>query len=111
MQLFSPDVLSDIHGLSMGLSITAIVIGLLVWLTGWWGHRFWVVLVTTLLAGIFGLSSSPAHRIQPLVVGLLLAVAAGVLALALVAWWRSPRAASRPGSSSAPWPPRRGTIR
>lgn len=84
MQLFSPDILSDVHGLSMALSIAGLVIGLLVWLTGWWYHRFWVVLVTTLLAGIFGLWSSPGHRIQPLVVGLLLAVAAGVLALALV---------------------------
>src|SRR5205085_3044818 len=37
-----------------------------------------------LMAGIFGLLSPPAGRLPPLVLGLLLAVAAGVLALALV---------------------------
>jgi hypothetical protein len=68
----------------VGVSATALAVGFVVWLTGWWGHRFWTVLVMTVLAGVFGLLSSPAHRVQPLVGGLLLALAAGVLALALM---------------------------
>jgi hypothetical protein len=84
MQLFSPEILTDARGLSVGVSATGLAVGFVVWLTGWWGHRFWTVLVMTVLAGVFGLLSSPAHRVQPLVGGLLLAVAAGVLALALM---------------------------
>jgi hypothetical protein len=53
-------------------------------LTGWWGHRFWIVLATTFLAGLFGLIKGPVLQVQPLVAGLLLAIAAGLLALALV---------------------------
>jgi hypothetical protein len=84
MQLFAPDILTDARGLSVGVSATALAVGFVVWLTGWSGHRFWTVLVMTVLAGMFGLLSAPAHRVQPLVGGLLLAVAAGVLALALL---------------------------
>ena len=47
-------------------------------------HRFWVVLATTILAGIFGLSESPAFQAQPLLAGLLLALAAGLLAMSMV---------------------------
>src|SRR6202022_2047235 len=83
-QLLTPDILTDGRELSAGLTAAGLVIGLALWLTGWWGHRFWIVLVATVMAGIFGLLSSPAHQVQPLIVGLLLAVAAGVLALSLV---------------------------
>jgi len=84
MQLVATDIVSDARALSAGLSAAGLAIGLALWLTGWWGHRFWIVLAATVLAGIFGLLSSPAHQVQPLIVGLLLAVAAGVLALSLV---------------------------
>ena len=60
-----------------------IAVGLLLWLFGWWGHKFWIVLATTVVAGIAGLSSARSAGVQPFVAGLLLAVAAGLMALAL----------------------------
>jgi hypothetical protein len=84
MQLIDPEILREARGLSVGLCALGTLIGLALWLTGWTYHRFWVVLGATVSAGCFGLFSSPVYRVQPLVVGLLLAVAAGVLALALI---------------------------
>lgn len=84
MVLIATDILSDLCGLSLGLLIALIPVGLLLWLFGWWGHRFWIVLATTVLAGLFGLLEATAWRVQPIVVAVLLAIAAGVLALALV---------------------------
>ena len=46
--------------------------------------RFWIVLTTTVLAGVFGLLEASTWRVQPIAVAVLLAIAAGVLALALV---------------------------
>jgi len=43
-----------------------------------------VVLIITVLAGVYGLYEAPAFRSQPLITALLLALAAGMLALALV---------------------------
>ena len=37
-----------------------LTLGLALWLTGWRLHRFWIVLATTLVAGITGLASGPA---------------------------------------------------
>lgn len=84
MQLLSPEILEQTRGLSPGLCGAGIGVGLLLWITGWWAHRFWVVLGTTILAGVFGLLSPMRGQIPPLVMGLLLAMAAGILALALV---------------------------
>lgn len=84
MQLLAPDLLADARELSAAVTAAGLGLGLLLWLLGWWGHRFWIVLGATLAGGIAGLASSPAYGIQPLVAGLLAAVAAGVLALALV---------------------------
>jgi hypothetical protein len=84
MQFIAPDILAELRGLSVPLAGVGCALGLLVWLTGWLGHRFWIVLVATVGAGVFGLLSAPANRAQPLAAGLLLAVAAGALALALV---------------------------
>jgi MFS family permease len=84
MQFIALDILAEGRGLSAPLCAAGVAVGLLLWLTGWWGHRFWIVLVTTVLAGLFGLVKGPAFQVQPLVAGLLLAVAAGLLALALV---------------------------
>jgi hypothetical protein len=81
MQFVSPDILSDVSGLSLVISCTALVLGFLVWLLGWREHRFWIVLTTTISAGILGLYSNTT---QPVLAGLLLAIAAGVLALTLV---------------------------
>ncbi len=84
MQFIAPEILELARGLSLPLTVVGLVLGGLLWLTGWWGHRFWIVLAATLLAGLFGLTKGPVLRVQPLLAGLLLAVAAGVLALALV---------------------------
>jgi MFS family permease len=83
MQLLAPDILAEARGLPVSISGTGLALGLALWLSGWRGHRFWIVLATTLLAGIFGLASGPAPGAQPLVSAVLLAVGAGVLALYL----------------------------
>lgn len=84
MHLLAPDLLADARELSVPVTAAGLALGLLLWLMGWWGHRFWIVLSATLVGGIGGLVESPAYGVQPLVAGLLAAVAAGVLALALV---------------------------
>ncbi len=84
MQLLAPDILTETRGLSVPLGVTGVTLGFLVWLFGWRGHRFWIVLVATVGAGILGLDFGPSYGTQPLVAGILLAVAAGALALALV---------------------------
>jgi len=84
MTIIATDILGDLCGLSLGLIIAIIPVGLLLWLLGWWSHRFWIVLTTTVLAGVFGLLEASTWRVQPIVVAVLLAIAAGVLALALV---------------------------
>lgn len=84
MHLLAPDILAEARGLSVGLCAAGISVGLALWLLGWRAHRFWIVLFTTVGAGILGLLSGHAHGVQPLVAGLLLALAAGVLALAVV---------------------------
>jgi hypothetical protein len=83
LPLISPDVLADLRGLSMGACGVAIGLGLVIWLFGWWGHRFWIVLLTTLGAGLAGLAWGKSLGVPPPVAALLLALAAGMLALSL----------------------------
>ena len=47
MTIIATDILGDLCGLSLGLLIAIIPVGLLLWLLGWWSHRFWIVLTTT----------------------------------------------------------------
>jgi hypothetical protein len=84
MQLVLPDILDEVRGFSPAVSCLAFVLGLSLSLLGWRGHRFWIVLIATVAAGVVGLYSGPAHATQPILAGLLLAVAAGAMALALV---------------------------
>jgi hypothetical protein len=84
MQFIAPDILDQARGMSISLTAGGFLIGLLLWLTGWWGHRFWIVLVMTVTAGFLGLVNGPVFQVKPLVAGLMLAIAAGVLALSLV---------------------------
>src|SRR5438876_1305195 len=84
MQIVEPEMMSLVAGLSLGLTIAGFVLGLALWLTGWKLHRFWMVLSLTLGAGMLGLSEAPTLRSQPLIAGVLLAIAGGVLALNLV---------------------------
>jgi hypothetical protein len=83
MQLLVPDILEEARGLGVGVTATVFVVGLLLWLFGWRGHRFWIVLVATIVAGVVGLASGHLHGAQPILAGILLAVAAGALSLAL----------------------------
>jgi hypothetical protein len=83
MTLLAPDILDAARGLSVAMCAALLVVGLLLWSLGWRGHRFWIVLATTLAAGILGLYSEPMHGMQPMVAGVLLAFAAGFMALAL----------------------------
>ena len=83
MQLIAPDVLTQLIGLSRPACVMGLVLGFLLWLLGWMGHRFWIVLITTVAAGIVGLSSGRAAGLTPIVAGLLLAISAGMMALAL----------------------------
>lgn len=84
MRLVAPELLADLCGLSPGLIGLAAVAGAVLLLMGWWSHRFWVVLIATVSAGVFGLYQAPILNTQPLVASLLLALAAGLLALALI---------------------------
>lgn len=83
MQLIAPDIFTEVARLSWGACALGFALGLLVWLTGWWHHRFWIVVSLTAVAGIYGLQSGRASGVQPLVAGLLAALAAGYLGLEL----------------------------
>jgi hypothetical protein len=84
MQMFAPWMFMEGHGLSGGLCAIGLVLGIALWVTGWMAHRFWIVLVATVLAGTVGLATSSMHGMKPLLAGVLLAVGAGALALALI---------------------------
>jgi hypothetical protein len=83
MQVLAPDILELTRQLSPLVSLMAVLIGLCLWLFGACSHRFWLALTLTLAAGVAGLSLGRDFAVQPLVAGLLLALAAGALALAL----------------------------
>ena len=84
MHLLARDILEVAKDLPVAVTATALAVALLLWLTGWAWHRFWIVLITTVAAGIGGLNIGPTYGLKPLVAGLLLAIAGGQLALALV---------------------------
>jgi hypothetical protein len=84
MQLIAPDILAEARGLTGAMTGTVCVLGAALWLFGWRWHRFWVVAGITLSAGLIGLNAGRAGGgTQMLAVGILLAVAAGMLALEL----------------------------
>jgi hypothetical protein len=82
MRLLAPDVLEVMRDLPLACGAT-LVIGLFLWLFGAWAHRFWLALALTVSAGLGGLHYARAYQVQPLVGGLLAALSAGALALAL----------------------------
>lgn len=84
MELILPEVLIEVRQLSIPVLITGLAVGLMLWLAGWWSHRFWVVLGATVIAGLFGLYEASNLHMQPLLAALLLAVAAGMLGLSLM---------------------------
>jgi MFS family permease len=84
MQLIWPEVLAEVRQLPVAATGFGLALGLLLWLFGWLGHRFWIVLLATAGAGVLGLYLNPVFGAKALLVGLLLATAAGLLALSLV---------------------------
>lgn len=90
MQVVNPEFVAELCGLSLGLLLGGAGVGFVLWLFGWKWHRFWVVLLTTVFAGVYGLQEAGGWKTPPLAAAVLLAIAAGVLALALVrllAFW------------------------
>jgi len=84
MQLIQPDIVAAGRGLSVGAAGFLVFVGLSLWAMGWRWHRFWVVFGVTLTAGLLGLGAGrAAGGHQVMVVGVLLAVSAGMLALEL----------------------------
>jgi len=83
MMLLNPDVLTEAKGLSVGASGFFLFVGFMLWACGWPWHRFWVVFGITVAAGMFGLTAGRSAGTQVLVVGVLLAVSAGMLAIEL----------------------------
>lgn len=83
MQLIAPDILTEARGLSVPFCAAGILLGVLLWVFGWRWHRFWVVLGTTIVAGLIGLSGHSVIGPRMLAAGLLLAIAAGMLAIDL----------------------------
>lgn len=83
MQLIAPDLYAEVSRMSAGALGIGLAIGLALWLTGWWRHRFWLVASLTATAGILGLQQGRSAGVQPLVAGLLAALAAGWMALEL----------------------------
>jgi hypothetical protein len=84
MQLVDTKILEEARLLPPYATGIALAVGLFLWLFGARGHRFWIALVITAGAGLIGLFYGPAYDMQPLVAGLLLAIAGGALALSLV---------------------------
>jgi hypothetical protein len=80
---FAGQLLADLAGLSLGLSLGLALVGWLLWATGWRLHRFWLVFLASSIAGVVGLLSGRALGSPLLIVGLLLAFAAGLLAVEL----------------------------
>jgi hypothetical protein len=84
MQLIAPDIIAEARGLTGAMSGTLCVLGFALWLFGWRWHRFWIVAGITLAAGLLGLNAGrSAGGTQIMAVGILLAVAAGMMALEL----------------------------
>jgi hypothetical protein len=83
MQVLSADILELTRQLSPAVSLGMVAVGGGLWLYGGRTHRFWLALVITVSAGLFGLQIGRDFGVGPLVSGLLLSLAAGALSLAL----------------------------
>ena len=84
MQLIVPDILAEARGLTTAMSGTLCALGIALWLFGWRWHRFWIVAGITLAAGLLGLNAGrAAGGTQIMALGILIAVAAGMMALEL----------------------------
>ncbi len=85
MVLVQSEILFEVKDLSYYALIIGYLISLVVWLFGWWSHRFWAVLLITSAVGIYGLRHADYWALPPLSAAVLFAIGAGVLALS---WMR-----------------------
>ena len=84
MQLIVPEILAEARGMTPAMSGTLCALGVALWLFGWRWHRFWIVAGITLAAGLLGLNAGrAAGGTQIMALGILVAVAAGMMALEL----------------------------
>src|SRR4051812_16575423 len=83
VQFVAPDILNEVLKLSMGAVTLGMMLGLLIWTTGWLKRSFWVALSMTVGFGLYGLQLGRTAGTHPLVTALLLGIAAGVLSLEL----------------------------
>lgn len=84
MQVLSPEVLADVLELPAAALLVLMALGASLALTGWRWHRFWLTISVSLISGLVGLRQAQAWGIQqPIVAAVLLATAAGCLALSL----------------------------
>lgn len=84
MQVLLPEIVAEARDLSLPLLILGGLAGLMLWLAGWWSHRFWVVLIATVTAGVVGLYQGNVLGMPPLIAALLLALSAGLVAMSLM---------------------------
>src|SRR5947209_7576181 len=70
MDLIASDILEISRGLSPLFLGALFALGLFLWLFGGRTHRFWLVLLTTVLTGLYGLCHGRDFGMQPLVAGL-----------------------------------------
>ena len=83
MQLVAAEILTEAHGMSWPVAAFGIIVGMFLWVFGWQWHRFWIVFVTTVIAGTVGLTMQQEIGPRMLAAGVLLAIAAGLLAMDL----------------------------
>jgi hypothetical protein len=83
MHLIAPDILEEARGLSPAVAGTGLAIGLFLLLFGWRWHRFWTVVADTIAGGLYGLSTGQAQGGHVIILGIMVALAAGLLALEL----------------------------
>jgi MFS family permease len=83
MDIIAADMIAAMRELPLLAVLALTGCGFVLWLAGWWSHRFWATLACTIGAGIYGLQRGPEFGLKPVISGILLAVAGGALALSM----------------------------
>ncbi len=83
MQLIAPEILQEAGEISPPVIIVIGIMGLMLFVFGWRWHRFWIGMSITIAGGLIGLYSGKALGSNILALGILLAIAAGALAMEL----------------------------
>jgi hypothetical protein len=81
--LIQTDLLADVRTLPLAALIVVTIVSLGLYVSGWLVYRFWLAVAATFIGGLIGLQLAPTYGLQPVVGGLLAALAAGCVALAL----------------------------